>query len=94
MMEKITTTLITIGDSKGIRIPQHILKRLNFHSQLELIIDDVAQKIHIKPLNAVLKEVESFIPVIPQPIEAVSVVSPPQSKRRVGSKEDFNPWDD
>ncbi|MCF2139511.1 MAG: AbrB/MazE/SpoVT family DNA-binding domain-containing protein [Candidatus Lokiarchaeota archaeon] len=47
-MEKIKTKLIQIGNSKGIRIPKHILERLNLHDKIELIIDDKLEQILIK----------------------------------------------
>ena len=49
-MEIIKTKLIQIGNSKGIRIPKHILKRLNIQNKIELIIDDETKQIHIKSL--------------------------------------------
>lgn len=57
-MEKIKTKIIQIGNSKGIRIPKHILERLNLKNQIELIIDDETQQIHIKSLNSVRKNWE------------------------------------
>ena len=47
-MEKIKTKLIQIGNSKGIRIPKHVLERLNLHNKIELIIDEKSKQIHIK----------------------------------------------
>ena len=58
MMEKIKTKIIQIGNSKGIRIPKHILERLNLKNLIELIIDDERQQIHIKSLNSVRKNWE------------------------------------
>ncbi len=58
MMEKIKTKIIQIGNSKGIRIPKHILERLNLKNLIELIIDDETQQIHIKSLNSVRKNWE------------------------------------
>ncbi len=52
-MEKIKTKIIQIGNSRGIRIPKHILERLNIKNQVELIIDDDTQQIHIKSSNSV-----------------------------------------
>lgn len=52
-MEKIKTKIIQIGNSRGIRIPKHILERLNIKNQIELIIDDDNQQIYIKSLNSV-----------------------------------------
>jgi antitoxin MazE len=39
------------GNSKGIRIPKHILERLNLHNKIELIIDDESNQIHIKSID-------------------------------------------
>ena len=50
-MEIIKTKLIQIGNSKGIRIPKHILERLNLKNKIELIIDDETKQIHIKSIN-------------------------------------------
>lgn len=47
-MEKIKTKLIQIGNSQGIRIPKHVLERLNLHNKIELLIDDKSKQIHIK----------------------------------------------
>ncbi|MHA1745558.1 MAG: AbrB/MazE/SpoVT family DNA-binding domain-containing protein [Promethearchaeota archaeon] len=91
MMEKIKTALIQIGDSRGIRIPQHIIERLNFHDNLELIIDEVAQQIHIKSFTVEPQELEQIIPIIPQIKEDDTL---PLIKAKVVSNPDFNPWDD
>lgn len=50
-MEKIKTKLIQIGNSQGIRIPKHVLERLNLHDKIELIVDENTQQIHIKSLD-------------------------------------------
>ena len=50
-MEIIKTKLIQIGNSKGIRIPKHILERLKLKNKIELIIDDETKQIHIKSIN-------------------------------------------
>jgi len=50
-MEIIKTKLIQIGNSKGIRIPKHVLDRLDLHNKIELIIDDDTKQIHIKSLD-------------------------------------------
>ena len=47
-MEKIKTKLIRIGNSQGIRIPKHVLERLNLRDKLELIVDEKSRQIHIK----------------------------------------------
>jgi antitoxin MazE len=52
-MKKIKTKIIQIGNSRGIRIPKHILERFNIKNQIELIIDDDNQQIYIKSLNSV-----------------------------------------
>lgn len=57
-MEIIKTKLIQIGNSKGIRIPKHILERLKLKNKIELIIDDENKQIHIKSLNAPRKNWE------------------------------------
>jgi len=57
-MEIIKTKLIQIGNSKGIRIPKHILERLNLKNKIELIIDDETNQIHIRSLNAPRKNWE------------------------------------
>ncbi|MHA1610926.1 MAG: AbrB/MazE/SpoVT family DNA-binding domain-containing protein [Promethearchaeota archaeon] len=57
-MEKIKTKIIQIGNSKGIRIPKHVLERLNFHNQIELIIDVDKQQIHIKSMKSVRQDWE------------------------------------
>jgi len=50
-MEIIKTKLIQIGNSKGIRIPKHIIERLNLQNKIELIVDDKTKQIHIKASN-------------------------------------------
>ena len=57
-MEIIKTKLIQIGNSKGIRIPKHILERLNLKNKIELIIDDETKQIHIRSLNTPRKNWE------------------------------------
>ena len=57
-MEIIKTKLIQIGNSRGIRIPKHILERLNLKNKIELIIDDETKQIHIKSINTPRKEWE------------------------------------
>ena len=52
-MEIIQTKIIQIGNSKGIRLPKHILEQLNIRDKIELIVDSDAQQIHIKPINSV-----------------------------------------
>lgn len=57
-MEIIKTKLIQIGNSKGIRIPKHILERLKLKNEIELIIDDETNQIHIRALNVPRKNWE------------------------------------
>ena len=59
-MEIIKTKLIRIGNSQGIRIPKHILERLNIQNKIELLIDDEMKQIHIKSIDAPRKNWEEF----------------------------------
>ena len=59
-MEVIKTKLIQIGNSKGIRIPKHILERLNLQNKVELIIDDETNQIHIKSIDTPRKNWEDI----------------------------------
>ena len=59
-MEKIKTKLIQIGNSQGIRIPKHILERLNLHNKIELLIDDKTKQIHIKSADIPRKRWEGI----------------------------------
>lgn len=43
--------VIQIGNSKGIRIPNQILKEMNIENQLELIISDKKDEIILKPIH-------------------------------------------
>jgi antitoxin MazE len=43
--------IIQIGNSKGIRIPNQILKEMNIENQVELIINDKKDEIIIKALH-------------------------------------------
>ncbi len=45
------TKVIPIGNSKGIRIPNHILKSLNIDSQLEMIVNQDNDEIILKPVH-------------------------------------------
>jgi antitoxin MazE len=45
--------IIQIGNSKGIRIPNQILKELNIENQIELIINDKKDEIILKPMHKV-----------------------------------------
>ncbi|WP_457559269.1 AbrB/MazE/SpoVT family DNA-binding domain-containing protein [Candidatus Harpocratesius sp.] len=83
-MEKIKTKIIQIGNSKGIRIPKHILKRLNIKNQVELIIDDELQQIHIKSLNSVRKNWEKTFQKMHQLKEDELIIE---------DNLDLEPWD-
>ena len=43
--------IVPIGNSKGIRIPNHVLKQMNINNQLELIIDESNNEIILKPIH-------------------------------------------
>ncbi len=45
--------IIQIGNSKGIRIPNQILKEMNIENQIELVISDKRDKIILKPVHKV-----------------------------------------
>jgi antitoxin MazE len=45
--------IIQIGNSKGIRIPNQVLKELNIENQIELIINDKKDEIILKPVHKV-----------------------------------------
>ncbi len=45
--------VIKIGNSKGIRIPNQILKDMNIENQVELIISDSKDEIILKPIHRV-----------------------------------------
>jgi len=45
--------IIQIGNSKGIRIPNQILKDLNIEDQIELIINDNKDEIILKPIHKI-----------------------------------------
>ena len=45
--------IVPIGNSKGIRIPNHVLKQMNIDNQLELIIDETNEEIILKPVHKV-----------------------------------------
>ena len=51
-MERIHTKLIVIGNSRGIRLPKHIIERLNFTDEIELVIDDDAKQILMRPIGS------------------------------------------
>lgn len=43
--------IVPIGNSKGIRIPNHILKQFNINTQVELIVDENKNEIILKPVK-------------------------------------------
>jgi antitoxin MazE len=43
--------IVPIGNSKGIRIPNHILKLFNINTQVELIVDENKNEIILKPIK-------------------------------------------
>jgi antitoxin MazE len=47
------TKVVAIGNSKGIRLPNHLLKQMNIDNQLELIIDESNQEIILKPVHKI-----------------------------------------
>ena len=47
------TKIIQIGNSKGIRIPNQILKDMNIENQIELIINENKDEIILKPIHKI-----------------------------------------
>ncbi len=45
--------VIKIGNSRGIRIPNQILKEMNIEDQVELIVADSMDEIILKPVSKV-----------------------------------------
>jgi antitoxin MazE len=45
------TKVIPIGNSKGVRIPNHILKQMEIENQIELTIDEKENKIILQPVR-------------------------------------------
>jgi antitoxin MazE len=45
--------IVPIGNSRGIRIPNHILQHLNAESHLELVFDEQKNEIILKPVREV-----------------------------------------
>ena len=43
--------IVPIGNSRGIRIPNHILKRFDISNQIELIVDESKNEIILKPVK-------------------------------------------
>ncbi|MHA1112663.1 MAG: AbrB/MazE/SpoVT family DNA-binding domain-containing protein [Promethearchaeota archaeon] len=48
-MEPLKTKIIKIGNSRGIRIPKYILELLNIEEEIELIVDEEAKELLIRP---------------------------------------------
>jgi len=51
-MDPLKAKIIKIGNSKGIRIPKYILDLLNFDEEIELVVDEEAKELHIRPKTA------------------------------------------
>jgi len=45
------TKIVPIGNSKGIRIPNNILKQMNIDNTIELIFDESDEKIILRPVR-------------------------------------------
>ena len=45
------TKVIHIGNSKGIRIPNHILKSLRISDEVDMVIDENKSEIILKPIR-------------------------------------------
>lgn len=45
--------IIPIGNSKGVRIPNQIIKQLDIKNQIELIVDEKEKKIILKPIKKI-----------------------------------------
>jgi len=45
--------IIQIGNSKGIRIPNQVLKEMNIENHIELLINDNKNEIILKPVHKV-----------------------------------------
>jgi len=45
------TKVIHIGNSKGIRIPNHILKSLKISDEVDMIVDENKNEIILKPVK-------------------------------------------
>jgi len=53
--------IIQIGNSKGIRIPNQILKDMNIENQIEILINDNKDEIILKPVHKIREGwVDSF----------------------------------
>ena len=47
------TKIVPIGNSKGIRIPNHILKSLQISNQIEMIFDEKKEQIILRPIDKI-----------------------------------------
>ncbi len=45
------TKIVPIGNSKGIRIPNNIIKELGIENQIELCVDEKESQIILKPVR-------------------------------------------
>lgn len=45
--------IIPVGNSKGIRIPNYILKQLNIQTKLEMIVDEKHDEVVLKPIKKI-----------------------------------------
>lgn len=45
------TKIVPIGNSRGIRIPNNILKQMNIENKIELIFDEKDEKIILRPVR-------------------------------------------
>ena len=49
------TKIVPIGNSKGIRIPNHIIKLLHIKNKVDLIVDENKEEIILKPIKKIRK---------------------------------------
>jgi len=45
--------IIPIGNSKGIRIPNHVIKLLHINNQIDMVIDENKKEIILRPIKKV-----------------------------------------
>ena len=45
------TKIVPIGNSKGIRIPNHIIKLLHIDNQIDMIVDENKEEIILRPIR-------------------------------------------
>jgi antitoxin MazE len=50
-VEKMLTKIVPIGNSKGIRLPNFVLKEMNIGSQIEIIMNEDKDEIILKPVK-------------------------------------------